>query len=397
LRKSEWNDSGVEEILREMPKIKDYRDPKVIYQSLSIKAKKPKQFVWFIPSLASATATMLFFLIIPNMFNSLSDDKKINMKSEVAIEESDINLKMSEEVPENGITAINSDEANGNNIQYTFHTSKTYETAVYAEDLIDQTVITYFVPDKNAQILVPVSIIVPENGETWFELFKLNAEKLTEEQWGLSDYYPINARLSLSDNQTTMNVDVTEGHQYGKGSSNETSFERLLQLTMKNQNQIDIVSFSTNGKPGIMLGNYGEIKVLNTNDVKANHAYYLYQSNNSSLPFLVPSVRLYSDIESALGAMYLSEEDIYGLKPSLSFQFDIDTSSKHMLVLTLKGDIEITNEPHNIYAIEAILLTAKEFGFETVKFENISTPQLGRFNLQDELKVPIAPNKVILP
>jgi hypothetical protein len=397
LRKSEWNDSGVEEILREMPKIKDYRDPKVIYQSLSIKAKKPKQFVWFIPSLASATAAMLFFLIIPNMFNSLSDDKKINMKSEVAIEESDINLKMSEEVPENGITAINSDEANGNNIQYTFHTSKTYETAVYAEDLIDQTVITYFVPDKNAQILVPVSIIVPENGETWFELFKLNAEKLTEEQWGLSDYYPINARLSLSDNQTTMNVDVTEGHQYGKGSSNETSFERLLQLTMKNQNQIDIVSFSTNGKPGIMLGNYGEIKVLNTNDVKANHAYYLYQSNNSSLPFLVPSVRLYSDIESALGAMYLSEEDIYGLKPSLSFQFDIDTSSKHMLVLTLKGDIEITNEPHNIYAIEAILLTAKEFGFETVKFENISTPQLGRFNLQDELKVPIAPNKVILP
>ena len=41
--------------------------------------------------------------------------------------------------------------------------------------------------------------------------------------------------------------------------------------------------------------------------------------------------------------------------------------------------------------IEAILLTAKEYGFDTVQFKNTNVKNIGRFDLEHPIQVPIAP------
>lgn len=46
--------------------------------------------------------------------------------------------------------------------------------------------------------------------------------------------------------------------------------------------------------------------------------------------------------------------------------------------------------------IEAILLTAKEFGFKKVQFQNAGNEKIGHFNLRKAIEVPVAPNLIDL-
>jgi len=67
------------------------------------------------------------------------------------------------------------------------------------------------------------------------------------------------------------------------------------------------------------------------------------------------------------------------------------------LTLTFSKDSKINNDQSTIYTIEAILLTAKEFDYQAVKLENANIDKIGRFNLNEALRVPVAANKQILP
>jgi hypothetical protein len=394
MKKSEWSDNELEQLLRQMPKIKDHRDPHDIYQSLSLKVKKRKRPVWIVPSVASVAAVLLLFLIAPNIWQGIDQGSDKKMESNMAMDPDAQNTELTKKLPENN---DNESLDTNDNMGIASLEAPVSETAIYVEDIaIDQEIITYWMPDENAQIIVPVSVVVPkEENKTWLDLFNAYSEKLTEDQWGLSEYYPLNATLSKVDDQT-LNVDVPEGHSYGEGSASESTFVGILKEMLRGKNNIQKITLSTNGKPGIMFGNYGEKTDVELSEPEGKHSYYLFNPNNSNLPFLVPSNTLYTDIESAFGAMFSSVEENYGLKSPLNFNFTIKSKSQPNLVLNVDDKVQFTNEPQFINAIEAILLTAKEFGFETVKFENTSVDQIGRFNLQNELKVPVAPNKVFL-
>lgn len=393
MKKSEWSDNELEDLLRQMPKLKDNRDPRDIYQSLSIKANNRKRPVWIIPSVASVAAVLLLFILAPNIWNSIFQDSSSNKESDIAIEDSSKTHEMTKMAPHNGESNMGITAADNNGI--TSLKVQSQETAIYEEDIVGQEVITYMIPDQNAQILVPVTVLVPKGTKTWIEQFQAQSEKLTEVQWGLSDFYPLNANLKMIDEET-LNVDVPDGHLYGMGSANETSFITILKETFMVDRNIKKITLSTNGKSGISFGNYGDLTELNQPDVK-KRSYYLFNPNNQNLPFLVPSIDQYNDIDSALRSMTIGNET-YGLMPALpnNFTFDVDSSLNETLVLTFKDNTQLTEEPKNIYAIEAILLTAKDFGYKAVKFENAPITQIGRFNLQNEVKVPVAPNKVIL-
>lgn len=388
MKKSEWSDHELEQLLQQMPKIKDHRDPRDIYQSLSLKAKKRKAPVWIVPSVASLAAVLLLFILAPQVWQGISQDSATKQETNEAFDDS--NNKMAKIAPENSTNTGLVDEKQDMAIM-----AAPTETAIYEEDLMEQQAITYIVPDQNAQILVPVSVLVPKENKSWVELYQSQAEKLTEVQWGLSDYFPLNATLSMV-NEQTMNVDVPEDHMYGNGSANETLFIGILEETMSRNENLQKVTFSTNGNPGIMLGNYGEQSELNKPETK-KRSHFLFNPNNQSLPFIVPGIEGSSDIATALEAMRVGN-DMYGLEPSIptEFVFEINESSNEQLILNISGNEQLTDEPKYVYCIEAILLTAKEFGYKFVKFENSPIPHIGRFNLENGIKVPVAPNKVII-
>jgi hypothetical protein len=389
MKKSEWSDHELEQLLQQMPKVKDHRDPRDIYQSLSLKAKKRKAPVWIVPSVASLAAVLLLFILAPQVWQGNFQDSATKQESKEVTDDRSNKMELTKINPvddtKNGIS-------NGNDISIM---AAPVETAIYEEDVMEQQVITYAIPDQNAQILVPVSVLVPTKNKSWLELYQSQAEKLTEVQWGLSDYFPLNATLSMV-NEQTLNVDVPEDHVYGNGSASETLFIRILEETMSRNENLQKVTFSTNGNPGIMLGNYGELPELIKPEIN-KRPYFIFNPNSQNSPFIVPG-EVFSDIRTALESMRVGNET-YGLKPSIptEFVFDINEGSPEQLILTFTGKEQLTDESKYVYSIEAILLTAKEFGYKSVKFENSPIPQIGRFNMENEIKVPVAPNKVILP
>ncbi len=384
MKKSEWSDKQLEELLRQMPKIQDNRNPRDIYQNLNIRKKKMKQ--WMLPGLATACALLIFFILVPKlMIGNQYAEEKASQKDASAgqeVQNADENSKLAKESDNSQAKTFS--EAGNNEL---------LKTAIYDDDVNSGTVLTYWIPDSQAQILVPVSTLVNNSTDKLsFTLFIEKMVDLQEEAWGLSEFYPLNATLKLDEKNKSVLIDVPANHKYGQGSTNETNFIKVLQKDISSNSQMKKIHFSTNGKPGIELGNYGrqeEIQVVK----EKNHAFFFYYSEGNEIPYLVPSIDTYKDIHTALEAMK-NDQPLLGLKSSLLPALpikDVSTNEKTLYV-TLKDNSTLSDNQLTLNAYESLLLTAKEFGLDKVIIKNSSIKNIGPFDLTKENKVPLAPN-----
>jgi len=247
--------------------------------------------------------------------------------------------------------------------------------------------------DPQAQILIPISTIVNDTQEqTWPSLYMETMANLKEEEWGLSNYYPLNLTMTLDENNGNVLVDVPSNHKYGQGATNEINFLNVLKKDISSNSKIKKVKFSTNGKPGIQLGNYGPLEEIDI--VPENkHAILFYYPEDSDIPFLTPSVETFSNLNSAFEAMKIDKPQL-GLKSSLLPLLpltDISVMDK-TLFLSFKGNSNLKDDQKTISSFEALLLTAKEFGLEKVVVKDSALPNIGPFDLSKENNVPVAPN-----
>ncbi|MEH7437261.1 negative regulator of sigma-X activity [Neobacillus drentensis] len=392
MKKSEWSDRELEELFMQMPKIKDHRNPRDIYQNLSLKRRKTK--TWLLPSLATAAALLLFFILVPKLMDGAnsSSDKQAKITS-FNKETKDADQK------KNSTFALNKGESSSNEKALSgtpkneVMATSTVKTAIYASDVGNGKVLTYWIPDPQGQILIPVSTVVAKSdNESWLTLYNENMANLKEEEWGLTDFYPLNVTMSVNSDNTTIQVDVPINHQYGHGSTNETSFINVLNKDISSNSDIKKVKFSTNGEPGIELGNFGNKQEIDIN-LEKNHGFFFYYPTGSDVPFLTPSTTTYSDINKALDAMKTDQTEL-GLTGSLSPLLpvsDVSIADK-TLVLSFKGNTTLQDNQMTVSAFEALLLTAKEFGLEKVVVKDSPILQLGPFDLTKENQVPVAPN-----
>jgi hypothetical protein len=187
-------------------------------------------------------------------------------------------------------------------------------------------------------------------------------------------------------------VDVPSTHQYGQGSTTETNFINVLQKDISSNSDIRKIKFSTNGKPGIELGNFGSKEELDI-VIEKNHSFFFYYSEGNDIPYLVPSIETYKDIKTALEAMKKDQPQL-GLKSSLLPSLPINDVSINgkTLHVTITNNSSLRDDQLTLNAYEALLLTAKEFGLEKVIINNSPLKNLGPFDLTKENKVPRAPN-----
>lgn len=391
VKKSEWSDKQLEELLRQMPKIKDNRHPRDIYQNLSLKSKR-KRHSWLIPVAASAAALLLIILLIPKLLvgsnlsldNHAEDKSMVTEKSNDAENNSSILMKQEEASLDHGESAATPK----------IMIQGGYKTALYDYEVGDQKVMTYWIPDPFGQILVPISTTVNQDeNNDWLSLYTQSMEQLMEDEWGLTDYYPINATISYeSADKKTIVVDVPANHPYGQGSTNETNFINILNNDFSSNSNVNRILLRTNGQPGIEFGNYGILYELAITP-NQNRAYFLHYPEGSDIPLMVPVNNEYIDIQAALEAMK-TDQSVLGLKASLESSFSIKeaTVQNNKLIITLNEHANISDDINTLYSFEAILLTAKEFGIQSVVLMNSPISQLGPFDLSQEIKVPIGAN-----
>lgn len=383
MKKSEWSDKQLEELLRQMPKIEDHRNPRDIYQNLSI--KKRKKSAWLIPGFAATAALLLFFILIPRFIEGTQSFDSAKQ------EESSSQEKIS--IADDKSSILNKEEDGLSGSEAKMMMTEMNKTAIYDDEVENGKVITYWIPDSQAQILVPVSIVVPpDDNKNWLTIFTESMGLLKEEEWGLTDYYPLNATFELDEINNTVIVDVPSDHKYGDGSAGEMTFLDILQKTIASNSQINNIILRTNGQPGIEFGNYGEMDKLDVNR-EGKHGYFFYTPDGLETTYLVPSTNTFQDINAAFEAMKTDQAE-GSLASSIgpSFQIKEFSIQDNKLIINMDGSTLMENTPATVYSFEAILLTAKEFGIETIMVVNAPIKLLGPFDLSKEVKVPLAPN-----
>ncbi|RDU35024.1 hypothetical protein DRW41_20630 [Neobacillus piezotolerans] len=395
MNKRGWSDKQIEDCLRFLPKVTDDRDPRDIYQNMSRKIKQKRKKAMIMPGFAAVAAALLIFLLIsPEAF-------KEKPGKQVALEEkqdpdTSATANLSDQ---SGIAAKKGPAGNADENQtfgiLSMDQSKASATALYEDEVAEnQAPVTVWVPSKDVNYLVPVTVTVPkDNGQNWLDHLNFALASLKEAEWGLNDYYPLNAKLALEGEETLV-VDVPAGHQFGLGTNTEAFLMDSLNENITSNSTVTKIKFMTDGHPGIELQHMGP-KTLVPVERKENRAYFFVRTEGREQPYLVPSREQYRDVSKALDVMKTGSGDgVYLASIPSSLEIKEIAADGDRLSLTLADNVALENSPENQQSFEAILMAAKEFGFKEVKVENAPIAQLGPFILAEENRVPIGPNKM---
>lgn len=388
MERKEWTDEQLEELLKQMPKVRDNRDSNELYRAISIKVNKKKRTGWIIPSLATAAALALLVMLVPNIANwdsaaDLGDSNESNSM--------EFANKEMEPVAEDNVSF----RANDNENKDAVSEQVLERTAVYQDDLDGKELLVYAIPDRNAQNIVPVSILVSKDDtKSWFEQWLETMPKLSEEEWGLADYYPLNGTWKINREKREVIFDVPEDHQYGWGSAAEENFKNSIEQTFRYSNEIDKITFKTAGNSGIVLGN-DELQQIELNSAKSSvRPYYLLFVENQMHPLFIPYGEPLANLEETFAAMKKSI-DTHGLQPTIPAEIQIDSiNSQNDTLTVLIGDKStISQTPEMVYAIEAFLLIAKDSGYKKVEIKKTGVENIGPFRLNQAIDVPEGANK----
>ncbi len=411
MKKSEWNDEQLEHLLSQMPIVKDNRDPREIYQSISSKVKRKKKNTWIIPSLATAAALLLIALIGPSFLNTSFDTSQGGGNQESSSE--DINMTMVTDAPkeENGdakMTTITNDD-NSENRELTITTIE--EPASYViREYMDKKLFTFGVPDPMVYTVIPVSVLVDWSDQSHIGLLpdviqKVNDKLISSEY---NTQFPL-AQYTFTEKQNedgTKNIILDFGQDRNPesfASAESMAFWGAIKETFRwFDDTYKEIEFHRNGKQGVVIGQSGIVETSYKLEKAGKRAYFMYVPFENGRKFLVPNEMTgkSSTFSDALEAMRNNLEiGSFVLQPTIlqSVNFEIDENDNDNVTITFTEDTILENSDTFVFMIEAIMLTAKEFGYQTVTFNNANIDLVGSWDLSGvENTVPIAPNPITL-
>lgn len=406
MKKSDFNEDRIEELLSQMPKIQDNQDADSLFEKINSQLEEEERIPekktvrWFdkkytIPAVLSVAAILFFALLVPSMSNQ-QNQMEMSMESHSANEEATFDkaeeeLEMAPKSFDNGANTTEEFSIAGNEGSMGMLPPND-ESRVITELPKGFGLMVLAVPDLQAQMVVPISFLYPETQYSVTEAFEQATQLLQEDEWGLSAFMleqaTIETEVTESGNErVVMNLQQNVAFE---GSAMETIFLQTVQETFKRLGYEEI-QFLTEGSPGIKLSHSGtltEMKLIQ--DTKK--PYYKHQGITGASPvFLVPGISV-DTIQEAFNSMKVGIET-YGLMPSIpaGIDFTIQTDQNHVIVQFTEQS-QLNNNPEHQWMLEAMLLTVKEFGFETVTFEHPNHHIVGPYSLNEEMNVPIAPN-----
>lgn len=387
-----WDENKIEDLVRKLPTIKDDRTKEVVYNRVQVQLEGKRKSTWVFPSIASALAASLLLIIGLSFYDFTNKDS--NSSFQIASSPSQENRSNKEMQSD---TSVMENAEQDSSIQEKIE--KVHTNSIYKEEIGEKEVLTYPIPDDNVQVLVPVSIMVnnPEHLSR-FELYKQYIrDVINQTKWQLSDYLPLDPKMfTYNQEQATVNVNFEEG-VIQLGSHSEGFFRTLIDQQLETIGAKKM-AFYSNGKEGVVFGNREETEI--NYQPLVNRAYFLLDDTDSEQEVLyVPWEEPFDSIKAALNAMKQDVEK-YGLLASIpkniNFEEITENISENQLILYLTDESIVEDNKETIEAIECILLTAKEFNYQSVKFENTEKKYVGEFNLSNELEVPVAANNVDL-
>ena len=401
MRKSRWNEKEIEDMLRELPKMKDDRTKAEVMAGIYDKKKKKRSL-----HLLAGVASLFLMIVVASALMTGKDGgvgpEKSDGSRKLSVTESkesaDYGAKSKEsssgDIQENQTLSGNHAEMEAKDEEldiepFNESQEKTFAHAIYENDLKNVSVITLGIPDDQMNVIVPVSFKLRsfDESDTLNRMVK-QMSKVDEERYGLSDYFPLDVTIREGSDRKTAHLEFREGSPL---LDEDDLFLSSMEETLS-YNNITKMTFATDGKQGARFLHAGFLEKLDIPEHK-RRTYRLYQKNQSSPKLLVPSTVHYQEFAAALQAGKRQSE-LKGISPAIPKDLEwerIKSKGSHVTVHLAENMITEDSE-RNLQAIEAILFIAKDFGYETVKFENASIEKVGHLDLTGEITVPRAPN-----
>jgi hypothetical protein len=405
LRKSEWNDHDIEEMMKQLPKIKDERHHSYIYTKVKNNKKSRSSFRRYIPVLVTIAALFIVVLLSPALISQMSQsteesamegahstdsaggDKKVEKDSSA----NDSSAEISKAPEEENQLKMAEDNDQGDREIKAPENSPHERLSIYEEDVAAKEYYTYGLVSDDA-VPVPVSVITStDDSQSWVEHYETISKQIPESEWGFQDYLPIKGDLSLSDNKDEVLLTLEDNHPYSGSNANEYNFYQSLLYSFEDKNIKEIKLQNQDGSSP-EFGHLGALSSIPL-DQTLHHSFYLYSPNGRDR-YLVPDSINRENVKQSINAMKKTQSDLY--KSVIPEDLSMSVKEEENIVnisFSDKVDLNSMNFQAAQEMIEGILLTAKSSGFEQVQFHNVEPAQWNGFSFTKPVQTPLSPNK----
>jgi hypothetical protein len=372
-----WDEEKIEQHLKHLPPIRDRRSKQELFlkvqANINYKDNKGKRLPsWSLPALATACALVIFGVFAPDL-----------IKNGVQMENS--------KVAENDKMERKSLDDSADKDQNSVGIMKTEPSVAYHAPYLDKNIkamnkdwVTVGYLDEQAQLVIPVSFLTDAD----YYVNKVNKEL---KAFNPSDVGLTNSPLEkakITEEEETVIVD------FPKDTINEAEeplLQALISMTFANEGQKAKVEFRMNGENGYEFPRYGTVSEWDLQVPGAPHFRYDAPSTDSFIVSLfstgVDANSMPKEFTDALEMM--DDEQKRGLKPLLPKDtvLGVKIINKDDVEVTFPDSIKLSaDDTEDLMMIDAILLTAESYGFESVKFNNTKLDSIGPYQLDEEIE-----------
>ncbi len=416
------DEDQLEKLLRQMPKIKDDRDPKHIYKEIQPKLTSSTRRPKLVPAIALVAAVVILAVIGPMFVNNMQFDmslsgsnansgaeESMDMATMDADETDDAGIAM-ESTRQNvseGEESTTKDEKDASDfatVEMMTADGRSFVLPTYNE--AEEYAVTIGASLSNADTIpfggstTPLTVIVPkEEGQTYVDALNKVRGNIAFESYGLekpfiNDNGVVTEEIDATGNRVPV-VDVTKMNK-GISSFQDPLFKKeLIDTFSLHYSQVQL---SDNGnKVNVEIGNTvyeGPIEF----EQNQKRAYYKYYTG--SILLLVAGHERFKTIGDTFKAMTSAPEqyDYSMLEPSIPDTVKVDRVTLEddgaVARIKLADNSVLEDNDETIFALEAMLMVAKEFGLKGVVFESSQTGTIGTITLNEEVSVPFSPNLI---
>ncbi|WP_110113006.1 hypothetical protein [Bacillus sp. CGMCC 1.16541] len=381
MNKEKWNEKQIEELLSQMPTIRDERTPTQIYQQTEQKMSKPQKKLWLVPSIASIAAV---FIIVVVSMSFVQQQNVYHQSSERPLNE----LQRKDEA-----TPYEKKSEDKEDQPQLFESKEVNPSLAVQPSLQNRNekFITIGIPDPQAQIVVPLTYIIDKKEPITVEDIKSISETVNEEQLGLSEN--MLEKVQLVESKEGVKVSVPEGFTANLGGTGEVVFQQSLEETFR-WLPFEKVELYSGDTKGVEFGHLGKYVEISPNPAKQK-GYMTYQPSESHPTYLVPTPQPFETINAALEVMK-KDNDTYFLKASIPEDINIPkvTIENETVIYEFDASVNEKEIESLRYMLYALMFTAKDFGYKAVRFKGFANPQIGELKVDELQETPVAPNVV---
>lgn len=403
MNQSDWKDREIEDLVKQLPHIKDNRTPQSIYSKMERHTKKTfVPFRRYMPAFAALTAIFILFLLAPAVMDQLTDKSMENSELSTAgstenkaqlhsdMKESEVPLETNKDEKialtenakkENSQLMISEDQSER-------EAGSIERLSLYEEDLEGKGLYSFGLVSPDA-VPIPVSIVDEPAEKNWLFRHEQIAKKLPETNWGLEDYLPLKGEFSLDDNKVIFTLD--SDHSYSGSSAAEYAFYYSLQYSFLHRGFKEIVLKEHDGSVP-QFSSTGELSKIDLNE-EDHSAYYMYSPDGKER-FLVPDNVNRGNVKDSIQAMSNADTDLFQSVIPKNINFNV-TESDGLVTISFRNqlDLEAMDDQIALEMLEGILLTSRSSGYENAQFENIKQESWNGFDFNGPIETPISPNR----